>query len=127
MKAILLAGGQGRRLRSITGKLPKPMVPLVGVPVLDRLLELLRRNGFTDVCATLCYRPEAIQEHCGDGSSYGVHLRYRIETEPRGTAAPCARAATFTAGMIFSSSAATRRAALTCCSSTGSTKAPAPL
>ena len=84
MKAILLAGGQGRRLRSITGKLPKPMVPLVGVPVLDRLLELLRRNGFTDVCATLCYRPEAIQEHCGDGSSYGVHLRYRIETEPRG-------------------------------------------
>ncbi len=85
MKAILLAGGQGRRLRSITGKLPKPMVPLVGVPVLDRLLELLRRNGFTDVCATLCYRPEAIQEHCGDGS-YGVHLRYRIETEPRGTA-----------------------------------------
>lgn len=62
------------------------MVPLVGVPVLDRLLELLRRNGFTDVCATLCYRPDAIQEHCGDGSSYGVHLRYRIETEPRGTA-----------------------------------------
>lgn len=86
MKAILLAGGQGRRLRSITGKLPKPMVPLVGVPVLDRLLELLRRNGFTDVCATLCYRPETIQEHCGDGSNYGVHLRYRIETEPRGTA-----------------------------------------
>ena len=126
MKAILLAGGQGRRLRSITGKLPKPMVPLVGVPVLDRLLELLRRNGFTDVCATLCYRPDAIQEHCGDGSSYGVHLRYRIETEPRGTAG-CARAATFTAGMIFSSSAATRRAALTCCSSTGSTRAPAPL
>ena len=86
MKAILLAGGQGRRLRSITGKLPKPMVPLVGVPVLDRLLELLRRSGFTDVCATLCYRPEVIQEHCGDGSGYGVHLRYRIETEPRGTA-----------------------------------------
>lgn len=86
MKAILLAGGQGRRLRSITGKLPKPMVPLVGVPVLDRLLELLRRNGFTDVCATLCYRPEAIQEHCSDGSSYGVHLKYRIESEPRGTA-----------------------------------------
>ena len=47
MKAILLAGGQGRRLRSITGNLPKPMVPLVGVPVLDRLLDLLRRNGYT--------------------------------------------------------------------------------
>ena len=74
MKAILLAGGQGRRLRSITGKLPKPMVPLVGVPVLDRLLELLRRNGFTDVCATLCYRQDAIQEHCGDGSSFFLKL-----------------------------------------------------
>ena len=86
MKAILLAGGQGRRLRSITGNLPKPMVPLVGVPVLDRLLALLRRNGFTDVCMTLCYRPEVIQEHCGDGSDYGVHLKYRIESEPRGTA-----------------------------------------
>ena len=86
MKAILLAGGQGRRLRSITGNLPKPMVPLVGVPVLDRLLDLLRRNGFTDVCMTLCYRPEVIQEHCGDGSNYGVHLKYRIESEPRGTA-----------------------------------------
>ena len=114
MKAILLAGGQGRRLRSITGSLPKPMVPLVGVPVLDRLLDLLRRNGFTDVCMTLCYRPEVIQEHCGDGSSYGVHLKYRIESEPRGTAGACARAATFTAGRIFSSSAATPRAALTC-------------
>ena len=86
MKAILLAGGQGRRLRSITGSLPKPMVPLVGVPVLDRLLDLLRRNSFTDVCMTLCYRPEVIQEHCGDGSDYGVHLKYRIESEPRGTA-----------------------------------------
>ena len=62
------------------------MVPLVGVPVLDRLLDLLRRNGFTDVCMTLCYRPEVIQEHCGDGSDYGVHLKYRIESEPRGTA-----------------------------------------
>ena len=46
MKAILLAGGQGRRLRSITGKLPKPLVPLVGVPVLDRLLE--RIDVFTE-------------------------------------------------------------------------------
>ena len=83
MKAILLAGGQGRRLRSITGNLPKPMVPLVGVPVLDRLLDLLRRNGFTDVCMTLCYRPEVIQEHCGDGSDYGVPLKYRAPRHGR--------------------------------------------
>ena len=86
MKAILLAGGQGRRLRSITGNLPKPMVPLVGVPVLDRLLDLLRRNGFTDVCMTLCYRPEVIQEHCGDGSDYGVRFEYAEQPYPGGLA-----------------------------------------
>ena len=86
MKAILLAGGQGRRLRSITGSLPKPMVPLVGVPVLDRLLDLLRRNGFTDVCMTLCYRPEVIQEHCGDGSDYGVRFEYAEQPYPGGLA-----------------------------------------
>ena len=114
MKAILLAGGQGRRLRSITGSLPKPMVPLVGVPVLDRLLDLLRRNGFTDVCMTLCYRPEVIQEHCGDGSSYGVHLKYRIESEPRGTAGGVRACSDFYGREDFSSSAATPRAALTC-------------
>ena len=118
MKAILLAGGQGRRLRSITGNLPKPMVPLVGVPVLDRLLDLLRRNGFTDVCMTLCYRPEVIQEHCGNGSNYGVHLKYRIESEPRGTAGGVRACSDFTARTIFSSSAATPHAALTCWDST---------
>lgn len=121
MKAILLAGGQGRRLRSITGSLPKPMVPLVGVPVLDRLLDLLRRNGFTDVCMTLCYRPEVIQEHCGDGSSYGVHLKYRIESEPRGTAGGVRACSDFYGRGIFSSSAATPRAALTCWGSTAGT------
>ena len=94
------------------------MVPLVGVPVLDRLLDLLRRNGFTDVCMTLCYRPEVIQEHCGDGSDYGVHLKYRIESEPRGTAGGVRACSDFTARTIFSSSAATPRAALTCWDST---------
>lgn len=118
MKAILLAGGQGRRLRSITGNLPKPMVPLVGVPVLDRLLDLLRRNGFTYVCMTLCYRPEVIQEHCGDGSDYGVHLKYRIESEPRGTAGGVRACSDFYGETIFSSSAATPRAALICLDST---------
>ena len=122
MKAILLAGGQGRRLRSITGSLPKPMVPLVGVPVLDRLLDLLRRNGFTDVCMTLCYRPEVIQEHCGDGSE----LRRAPEIPHRVRAARHGRRRArvqrlLRRGRIFSSSAATPRAALTCWGSTAGT------
>lgn len=86
MKAVILAGGEGRRLRSVTGDLPKPMVSLAGKPVMERIIELLRDQGFSDICAALCYHPEPIMEHFGDGSAFGVQLDYRLETEPRGTA-----------------------------------------
>ena len=86
MKAVILAGGEGTRLRSVTGDLPKPMVPLVGKPVMERIIELLRAQGFLEICAALCYHPEPIMAHFGDGSAFGVQLEYRLETEPRGTA-----------------------------------------
>ena len=124
MKAILLAGGQGRRLRSITGKLPKPMVPLVGVPVLDRLLELLRRNGEDDSRIALLQSGRSTAATAAATACTCATASRPSRAERR---ALCARAATFTAGTISSSSVVTRRAALTCCSSTGSTKAPAPL
>ena len=57
MKAIILAGGEGTRLKSVTGDLPKPMVQLCGKPVLAHLLDLLKRNGVTNVCMALHYRP----------------------------------------------------------------------
>ena len=84
MKAILLAGGQGRRLRSITGKLPKPMVPLVGVPVLDRLLELLRRNGFLRLAkqgVEVYYTRESDCELCTEsgGSKKAKDLQKRCQ------------------------------------------------
>ena len=86
MKAIIMAGGEGRRLKAVTGSLPKPMVPLLGKPLMERTIELLRANGVTEICAALGYRPAPIIEHFGDGSDFGVHLCYRIEDSPLGTA-----------------------------------------
>lgn len=86
MKAVILAGGEGKRLKSVTGNLPKPMVPVAGVPVMERIIRLLRQQGFTELCAALCYRPEVICAHFGDGSRFGVHLEYRVQEDPIGTA-----------------------------------------
>ena len=60
MKAILLAGGQGTRLKAVTGDLPKPLVPLLGRPLMEHILRLLKKHGFTQVCAALRYRPEDV-------------------------------------------------------------------
>ena len=68
MKAIIMAGGMGTRLQSVSGGLPKPMVPLAGKPVLEHILLLLRQNGVLDVCMALHYKPELIRSRFGDGS-----------------------------------------------------------
>ena len=86
MKAIILAGGEGTRLKAVTGDLPKPMVQLCGKPVLEHILLLLRRSGITDVCLTLRYRPEVFRAHFGDGSALGMRLNYHEETAQLGTA-----------------------------------------
>jgi len=86
MKAIIMAGGQGQRLQPVSHGCPKPMVRLLGRPILEHLLRLLARHGFTEICVTLCCRPEQIRSYFGDGSAFGVSLRYVEETEPRGTA-----------------------------------------
>ncbi|MBO5556940.1 MAG: NTP transferase domain-containing protein, partial [Oscillospiraceae bacterium] len=65
MKAILMAGGQGTRLRPVTGPLPKPMVPLLGRPLMEHILLLLRQHGFTEICAAHRYRAEDIQGYFG--------------------------------------------------------------
>lgn len=86
MKAVILAGGEGTRLKRISGDLPKPMMPLLGKPLLERTVALLRENGFTELCFTLHYAPEVIRRHFGDGSAFGVRIEYREETKPLGTA-----------------------------------------
>lgn len=86
MKAVILAGGEGTRLKSVSGGLPKPMMPLLGRPLLERIAVLLRENGFDELCFTLRYRPEVIREYFEDGRRFGVQIEYREESQPLGTA-----------------------------------------
>lgn len=86
MKAILLCGGEGTRLRPLTCRTPKPMVRLFDRPLLDYTLDWLAGHGVTEVAITLRYRPYRIREHVGDGSRYGLSVSYFTESEPLGTA-----------------------------------------
>ena len=86
MKAVIMAGGEGRRLKSITGERPKPMVPLLGRPMMEHILRLLKKHGFDEVCAAVKYRAEDIMRYFGNGSALGVRLEYRVEREALGTA-----------------------------------------
>ncbi len=86
MKAIIMAGGKGTRLRPLTDLIPKPMVPLIDKPVLAYTLNLLKENGITDVAVTLGYLPEKVTDYFGDGSDFGVKLTYFYEEQPLGTA-----------------------------------------
>lgn len=86
MKAVIMAGGEGTRLRPVTLGLPKPMVPLFDRPVMEHIIGLLKRHGVTDICVTLQYMPEVVQSWFGDGADLGVTLTYFVEREPLGTA-----------------------------------------
>lgn len=86
MKAVIMAGGEGRRLRCVTGEHPKPLVPLLGRPMMEHILLLLREHGFTEVCAALGYRAGEIRDRFGDGRALGVSLCCRTEERPLGTA-----------------------------------------
>lgn len=81
-----MAGGEGRRLRPVTGENPKPMVSLAGKPVLEHILRLLQGCGITEVCMSLRYRPEAIISYFGNGQRLGMRIGYHIESKPLGTA-----------------------------------------
>src|SRR5436189_373923 len=83
---VILAGGKGTRLKDRLGDLPKPMIPIAGKPLLEHQIELARAHGFTDVLLFVHYRADLIQQHLGDGSRWGLRLRYVVEKEPLGTA-----------------------------------------
>lgn len=95
MKAMVLAAGLGTRLRPITRAIPKPMVPVLNRPVMDHIVRLLARQGIRDVIANLYWFPETIQGHFGDGSAFGVDLRYSHEDALHGTAGGVRQAAGF--------------------------------
>jgi len=86
MKAVIMAGGKGTRLRPLTQHLPKPMVPLLDRPCMEYILDLLRRHGITEIAVTVQYLPQVIRQHFGDGSEHGVQLHYFEELAPLGTA-----------------------------------------
>jgi mannose-1-phosphate guanylyltransferase/phosphomannomutase len=86
MKAVVMAGGEGTRLRPLTSNQPKPMVPIVGKPCMEHILELLRAHGFTEVVVTVAFLPQAIRSYFGDGSGLGIEIEYSVEEVPLGTA-----------------------------------------
>ena len=86
MKAIIMAGGVGSRLRAVTGEHPKPMVSFLGRPMMEHIILLLKKQGFDDICVTLRYKSEEIINYFGNGGKLGVNLQYRVEQQPLGTA-----------------------------------------
>jgi len=86
MKAVIMAGGFGTRLRPLTSKLPKPMVPVLGFPMLDHITKLLKRHGFDDIVILLYFQAEKITEYLGDGSKYGLKFTYLKPDKDLGTA-----------------------------------------
>ncbi len=86
MRAVIMAGGQGTRLRPLTSNQPKPMIPIVNRPCMEHIIYLLKRHGFEDVVVTLEYLPEVIRGYFGNGSGWGVHIEYSVEEKPLGTA-----------------------------------------
>ena len=86
MKAVVMAGGEGTRLRPLTSNQPKPMVPVVGKPCMEHIVELLRRHGFEDVIVTVAFLPQAIRGYFGNGDALGIGISYSVEESPLGTA-----------------------------------------
>ena len=86
MKAVIMAGGEGTRLRPITSLRPKPMVPIVNQPVMEHIIGLVKHHGIDEVVATLAFMPRAIQDYFGAGEEWGVEISYAVEESPLGTA-----------------------------------------
>lgn len=86
MKAVIMAGGEGTRLRPLTINRPKPMVALVDRQAMHHIIELLKIHGITDIVITVQYMASTIQDYYSDGSGFGVNITYSVENTPLGTA-----------------------------------------
>lgn len=101
MQAAILAGGLGTRLLPFTRDLPKPMVPLVGRPFLQHQIELLRGCGISDIVLLVGHMADKVRSYCGDGSRFGVSLRYSDEGDSRLDTAGALKHAESMLGEIF--------------------------
>ena len=90
MQAVILAGGKGRRLRPYTTVLPKPLMPLGEMPIIEVVLRQLAASGFCQVTVAVGYLAELLMAYCGDGRKFGLDLSYSREETPLGTAGPLA-------------------------------------
>ncbi len=86
MRAVVMAGGEGTRLRPLTSSVPKPLLPVVGEPIMGHVLRLLHRHGVGEAVVTVQYLAGNVRSYFGDGAEYGVRLTYATETVPLGTA-----------------------------------------
>src|SRR4030088_3270916 len=101
MQAVVLVGGEGTRLRPLTLETPKPMVPIMNMPFLERTLRRIKEAGIDDVILPAGYLPDAITSYFGDGSRLGLRLRYVIEDTPLGTAGALKNLDQFIDGPLF--------------------------
>src|SRR4030042_4765770 len=86
--AVILAGGEGTRLRPLTYELAKPLIPVKGKPLMETSLDLLRKFDIKKVYISVGYKARQIIDFFGDGSKYGMQFEYLVEKEPLGTAGP---------------------------------------
>lgn len=86
MKAVIMAGGEGSRLRPLTSLRPKPMVPIFNQPVMEHIVGLVKHHNIEEVVATLAFMPQVIEDFFGDGTEWGVSICYALEETPLGTA-----------------------------------------
>jgi mannose-1-phosphate guanylyltransferase len=93
MKAIILAGGLGTRLRPLTDTTPKPLLPIKGKPIMQHAIENLRNHGINDIILAVSFHADKIKDYFGDGSNFGVNISYSLEEEPLGTGGAVRQAA----------------------------------
>lgn len=86
MKVVLMAGGRGTRISELFPDIPKPLIPIQGIPVLEREIISLRNQGFTDIILTVSHMADMIMNHFDNGRKYGTHISYYVEKEPLGNA-----------------------------------------
>ena len=95
MKAVIMAGGEGTRLRPLTSQRPKPLTPALNMPIMEHIVLLLRQYGINDIVVTLHYLADEIENYFGDGSEWGVNIVYSVEETPLGTAGSVKQAEEF--------------------------------
>jgi mannose-1-phosphate guanylyltransferase len=94
MKAIFLAGGKGSRLRPLTDKVPKPMVPIMNKPLIERTMVHLKTSGINQIVMSSCYRFQDIEDYFGNGEKLGLEIEYIVEDKPMGTGGAIRKAGT---------------------------------